>query len=173
MYIPLGSHDTERIFSVFGGQMEKVKLAFFFQFSSPGAPSIYYGDEIGVEGGKDPDCRRAFPWDPAQWKADLQPWVRSLVDVRKQRISLRRGEMVRLMTHDDDRVYAFARVLGDEKTVTVLNVSGHKRDVQLPVPTLGLGEGRVLRSLLDNRPFVVTDGRLNITLEPWSGMWLG
>ncbi|RLD04913.1 MAG: alpha-amylase, partial [Chloroflexi bacterium] len=75
MYIPLGSHDTKRIHRKLGGDLDKIKLSFLFQFAYPGAPAIYYGDEIGLDGDKDPDCRRAFPWDKKDWKGDLRDWV--------------------------------------------------------------------------------------------------
>jgi cyclomaltodextrinase len=173
MYLPLGSHDTERIYTALEQNLDKVKLAFFYQFSYPGAPAIYYGDEVGLEGGKDPDSRRAFPWDPAQWKGDLQPWVRELIAIRRERISLRRGDYIRLMADDETHVYAFARTLGEEKTVAIINPGNVKRDIQVSVKTLGWADERVVRSLLDNRPFTVIQGKLNITLAPWSGIWLG
>ena len=44
-----------------------VKLAFLFQFAFLGAPAVYYGDEIGLRGGKDPECRGTFPWDEGRW----------------------------------------------------------------------------------------------------------
>ncbi len=49
----------------------------------PGAPTIYYGGEIGLEGDKDPDCRRAFPWQEYQWDQDLLTFVRQLISQRK------------------------------------------------------------------------------------------
>src|SRR5512135_1408861 len=112
MYVPLGSHDTERVITLLGGNLDKVKLAFLFIFSYPGAPAIYYGDEVGLEGGKDPDCRRAFPWDSADWKGDLHPWVQNLITTRKNRSSLRRGDFNRIAVDDKRGIYTFARSLG-------------------------------------------------------------
>lgn len=173
MYVPLDSHDTERFLTLLHGHIQKLKLAFQFLFSYPGAPAIYYGDEVGVEGGKDPDCRRAFPWDPAQWKADLHPWIQSLIAVRKARPSLRRGDYTRLMADPDTGVYAFARTLGGEKTVVVLNSSNQRRDLHIPIQTLNLPPGQPMRSLLDNRPFTIIDGKVQITLDAWHGLMLG
>jgi cyclomaltodextrinase len=68
----LDSHDTPRLFTMTGGDLPSVKLAFLFQMAYPGVPCIYYGDEIGLAGGPDPDCRRAFLWDePETWDRDL------------------------------------------------------------------------------------------------------
>lgn len=58
----LDSHDTIRILNKFGRSVRKVKLAFAILYLLNGLPTIYYGDEVGLEGGKDPDNRRCFPW---------------------------------------------------------------------------------------------------------------
>jgi cyclomaltodextrinase len=173
MYIPLGSHDTERVASLLGNDLAKIKLAFMFQFAYPGAPAIYYGDEVGLEGGRDPDCRRAFPWDPAQWKGDLQAWVRDLVAARKARPSLRHGEFSRLFVDEEQGLYAFARTLGEEKTVVILNVSDKERSSHIHVKPLNWSDGQSVRSILDNRPFTVAGGQCAVTLNPWSGLWIG
>jgi glycosidase len=173
MYVPLGSHDTERILTALEGNLEKLKLAFLFQFAYPGTPAIYYGDEVGLEGGKDPECRGAFPWDPANWKGDLQPWVRELIAVRKLRPSLRRGEYIRVMIKDEKGIYAFARTLGEEKTLVIMNTSQDKHDLQIPVKSLNWLDGRTVRSLLDHRPLTVINGKLPLTLPPLCGMFLG
>ena len=75
---PLGSHDTERILTLCGGDVARMKLALLFQFTYVGAPSIYYGDEIGLKGGEDPDCRRAFPWSQDAWDLRLRGHVQKL-----------------------------------------------------------------------------------------------
>jgi cyclomaltodextrinase / maltogenic alpha-amylase / neopullulanase len=173
MYVPLGSHDTERILTALGGNLDKLKLAFLFQFAYPGAPAIYYGDEVGLEGGKDPECRGAFPWDPANWKGDLQSWVKELVTLRKLNTSLRRGDYSRVLLKEEKGIYAFTRTLGEEKTLVVMNVSDESQDVQIPVQSLNWQDGRTLRSLLDHRPFPVIKGKLPITLQPFGGMYIG
>ncbi len=65
----LGSHDTPRIRHLLGGDLSAVRLATLLQMTLPGAPCIYYGDEIGMDGGMDPLCRASFPTDPAAWEA--------------------------------------------------------------------------------------------------------
>jgi len=173
MYVPLGSHDTERILTALGGDLEKLKLAYLFQFAYPGAPAIYYGDEVGLEGGRDPECRGAFPWDPAVWKGDLQLWVRELIAIRKSRASLRRGDFSRIVLKEDKGCFAFTRTLGEEKTLVVMNTSAESQDIQIPVKTLNWQEGQTLRSLLDHRPLSVVKGKLPITLPPLAGIYIG
>jgi glycosidase len=171
MYVPLGSHDTERIATVLGS-LDKVRLAFLFQFSYPGAPAIYYGDEVGLEGKADPDSRRAFPWDPSDWKADLRPFVQTLVSLRKARPSLRRGEFVRLITDADTGLYAFARRLGGERTVLVMNLSDHALEASVPLSKLSTPH-LPFRNLMDGRSVPAREGSLKVKLGSWSGVCLG
>jgi glycosidase len=98
--------------------------------------------------------------------------VQNLIAVRKGRGSLRRGEYVRLTVEEAHGLYAFARTLGEEKTLVALNVSDKTVDVQIPVQTLWK-DGQTLRSLLDNRPFTVSDGKITVSLPPWSGLYIG
>ncbi len=172
MYVTLGSHDTERILTMLYNDLQKVKLAFTFLFAYPGAPAIYYGDEVGLEGGKDPDSRRAFPWDAAQWRGDLRPWVQTLINIRQKRASLRRGEYQRVAVDPAKGWYAFARTLGEEKTIIVLNTSAETVQIHLTVAKYWR-EGCAIRSLLDYRPFTVQEGKISLTLAPHSGIWLG
>ena len=83
MYIPLDSHDTERILTRMGNDLNKTRLAYLFQFGYPGAPAIYYGDEIGLVGGKDPECRGAFLWEETMWNTELRKYLKALVDYEK------------------------------------------------------------------------------------------
>ncbi len=169
MYIPLGSHDTKRIHRKLGGDLDKIKLAFLFQFAYPGAPAIYYGDEIGLDGDKDPDCRRAFPWDKSEWKGDLRDWVQQLIGLRKKIPAMRRGEYIRLLANE--KSYAFARKLGAEKVVVAMNLSENAETLRIPVSDL-LRDGDELRSLLNHERFGVHEGFIEIKLEAWSGVWL-
>jgi cyclomaltodextrinase / maltogenic alpha-amylase / neopullulanase len=172
MYLPLGSHDTERIMTLLNANLAKAKLAFLLQFAYPGAPAIYYGDEIGLEGGKDPDNRRAFPWNPADWKGDLHPWVQELIDARKARPSVRWGEYVHITADAAAGWCAFARTFGGEKTLIVANLTEKLVEASIPIAQFW-ADGRAVRSLLDSRPFVVQDGKITISLPAWGGMWIG
>ncbi len=76
MYVPVDSHDTERILTRMGNNLNKTRLAYMFQFAYPGAPAIYYGDEIGLVGGKDPGCRGAFLWEETSWNIELRNFLK-------------------------------------------------------------------------------------------------
>jgi cyclomaltodextrinase len=170
MYVPLDSHDTERFKTMVGGNTEKLKLAFLFQMAFPGAPAIYYGDEIGLEGGKDPDSRRAFPWKEADWNQDLRTWVRTLISLRKQNPCLRRGNYLHMLA--EDGVYAFARSLGEDKLLVMMNASSSVRKIELPCADLGWETGRVVQNLISHEKYAINDGKISLSLYPWSGVWI-
>jgi cyclomaltodextrinase / maltogenic alpha-amylase / neopullulanase len=171
MYVPLDSHDTERFKTLVGRDTKKLKLAFLFQMAFPGAPAIYYGDEIGMEGEKDPDNRRSFPWRESNWDQGLRQWVRMLIALRRRTPTLRRGEYVRLLA--EDKLYAFARTLGEQNILVAMNASGQECRTEIPCAVLKWGEGRVVQSLIDGQKFNITGGKLSLTLPPWSGVWVG
>ncbi len=92
-YTLLGSHDKPRFLTLCRGDVRKLVLAAAFLFAFPGAPAIYYGDEIGLLGGEDPDCRRTFPWDERTWNRDLREVFRALAHLRREEPALREGDM--------------------------------------------------------------------------------
>ncbi len=118
----LGSHDTERILTTLKGEIAKTKLAMLLLFTYPGAPSIYYGDEIGITGGSDPDCRRTFPWDESKWNTALRQWVRKLIWIRREKVALRHGEM-RFIDCGNHHGLAFIRKDQQEPVLVVMNPS--------------------------------------------------
>jgi glycosidase len=127
----LGSHDTPRLISMAGGDEAAVKLALFLLFTFPGAPCIYYGDEIGLEGGHDPDCRRGFPWDESRWNKGLQAYIKELIALRRDMPALRHGSYKSLYAAEG--VYVFERRSGRQVTVCAVNTSDEPRRLSIPV----------------------------------------
>src|SRR6266498_1712864 len=125
----LDSHDTPRFLSCAGGDKDALKLAWLFMFSYPGAPCVYYGDEIGLDGEHDPDCRKSFPWEESKWDKDLLSYVKGLIALRKQNPALRRGDFRRLWSADG--TYAFSRSLGEDTFVMALNASESPQQVEV------------------------------------------
>jgi cyclomaltodextrinase len=91
LYNLLGSHDTARIVTLAKNLREVLFNMYAFLFACYGSPSIYYGDEIGMEGDKDPDCRRAMIWDEIQWNKELLFFIKQLISLRKKLKVLRLG----------------------------------------------------------------------------------
>ena len=101
----LGSHDTPRFISLAGGDAAALRLATLIQMTLPGAPCIYYGDEVGLEGREDPDCRRAYPWDPARQDRGLRDFIAGLIAVRRANPVLRRGRFELLAAEGSSVAY--------------------------------------------------------------------
>jgi neopullulanase len=153
----LDSHDTARLLTLARGDESALRLSWLFMMCYPGAPCIYYGDEIGMVGGKDPDCRRAFLWDERQWNHELRAYAKGCIALRKAHPALRRGDYRRL--YAQDVTYAFARQLGEEKLVGVLNAG--RASWPLDVPLDGwLPDGTVLDAVWGEGTATVSDGRL-------------
>ncbi len=130
----LDSHDMPRFLSCVSGNKTALRLAWLFLMTYPGAPCIYYGDEIGLDGGHDPDCRKAFPWDASRWDPDLLAYAKSVIALRKAQPALRRGSYQRLYAADS--VFAFGRRLGDEAHVIAFDVSDAPKTVEFPIEAM-------------------------------------
>ncbi len=126
----LDSHDMPRFLTCVGDDKSALKLAWLFLMTIPGTPSIYYGDEVGLNGNHDPDCRKSFPWDETQWDRDMFNYLKKAISIRKDNPALRRGTLDRLW--NTDYVYAFRRILNDETIVVAFNTSLELRTIEVP-----------------------------------------
>jgi glycosidase len=172
MYNLLGSHDTKRIKTILKGNQQKLFMAYLFHFAFPGSPAIYYGDEVGLEGGKDPDCRKAFPWDDKEWDRDLRQLIQQLIAIRKNNPALRRGSYQEVLKDPEQGLYGFIRVLGRESLLVILNASGSRQQISLDVGDLKWPAGKIVRDLIGGAEMAVSESRLEVTLEPWTGVWM-
>jgi cyclomaltodextrinase/neopullulanase len=116
----LSSHDTARLLSMVHLERSSVELATLLLFTFPGAPCIYYGDEVGLPGGIDPDCRRNFP-DPADWDLSLQALHKELIRLRLAYPALRIGQYQVLLAEGEG--FIFSRFLDEEVLIIALNCS--------------------------------------------------
>ena len=162
----LDTHDTPRFLSCAGGDKDALKLAWLFMLSYPGAPCIYYGDEIGLDGEHDPDCRKSFPWEESKWDKNLLAYVKQVIALRKQNLALRRGDFRRLWSAD--ATYAFSRSLEEDTLVIALNASELPQQVELTYeakksPKAILGEASDIS---------VSDHRLKFKIPARSGVIL-
>lgn len=172
MYNLLGSHDTERVRTHLNGDLRRVSLAFLFLLAYPGVPGIYYGDEIGLQGGKDPECRGAFPWDVWQWETTLRDDIKRFITARKSSVALRRGDFRRIESSDAETVFAFVRESGGEQVLVVMNTSDRVKTAVIPTAQLKNKPGRTMHSLLNNRQAAVENELLTLTLAPYEGDYL-
>lgn len=163
----LGSHDTARVLSMVGEDLDSVVLAAALLFASPGTPCVFYGDEIGLRGLHDPGARVAFPWgQEATWNERLLEAFRSLTRLRHAHPALRRGgyRHVAAVGHG----YVFART-GDGEEVLVGVNAGHQSAL---VPLAG--SWGALERLWGSGEAASASGSWHLELPPRSaGIWRG
>jgi glycosidase len=162
----LSSHDMPRFLTLVQGDTRRMKLAVLFQMSFPGAPCVYYGDEIGLPGRRDPDNRRAFPWDESQWDTDLRNWFRRCIALRHEYAALRRGTFERV--YAGKSVYAFARRLDETTLVAAFNTGESEVTAQIPLPECVADLGTV-EDIFSSRSHPVEDGSIKLALPALSG----
>lgn len=114
----LSSHDIARALSVVGEDQASFELAVLLLMTFPGAPSIYYGDEVGLPGRLDPDCRRTFPAQP-DWDRSILQLHKDLIALRHAHPALRTGKYQILAA--EGYCYSFSRILDDEMLVIAVN----------------------------------------------------
>ena len=168
MYLLLGSHDTERIKTLLNGDQLKLQLAYSLLFAFPGVAAIYYGDEIGMEGGRDPQCRRAFAWDEETWDLELRNHIKNLVAVRKTCSPLRQGNIVLIHPDHPIPVLAILRTTPEEQMLCTFNPTGQALTTHLPINLPGLDDGRIFLDILTQKLNArYQDGGLHLALPEW------
>ncbi|MEL6160316.1 MAG: alpha-amylase family glycosyl hydrolase [Cyanobacteria bacterium J06554_11] len=135
----LSSHDIARAFSVASEDVKSIALATLLLMTFPGAPSIYYGDEVGLPGRLDPDCRRGFP-QKAAWDKDILQMHKALIALRHRHPALRTGTYQTLAAEGD--CYVFARIL--EKEMVIVAVNAGEAAVQARLADMAVESGEVL-----------------------------
>jgi glycosidase len=172
MYNLLGSHDVERFLTKVGGDVAKAKLGYLLLFTLSGAPAIYYGDEIGILGGKDPDCRRTFNWDESQWMTPLRDWIKKLIRIRKDKVALRRGNFQLLDTDHCNKCLAYVRIIDNECGLTLINLEDTSSEVTIDLSGTPLATHQKLRNVLATEEYVVTDQKITVKLPAHTGCLL-
>lgn len=169
-------HDVTRFMSLKGASSSGLKLVFTLLMTMRGIPMIYYGDEIGMQGGDDPDNLRDFPgglaedtvnaFDPAGRTAEQQDifeHLRKLARVRRELAPLRHGTTRNLLADAND--YAFARAESGESVLVVLHNGAEPATIPVPVQGTGIRDGSTLEDRLGGAPAVrVRDGCAEVRL---------
>jgi len=163
-----------------GASIASLRGAFTFLLTARGTPLVYYGDEIALPGGGDPDNRRDFPggfpgdarsaFEAAGRTADeasVHAHVRALLELRQDTVALRRGRTVNL--HVADQTWAYARVLDRQAVVVGINTGDKAETLDLPAAPAGLADGARLSDRVGGLgEAVVQGGRLRLVLPPGS-----
>ena len=181
----LGTHDTPRILTALGEDgvpsdkleraayrlsperlelaMARLKMAAMLLYAFPGSPTLYYGDEAGMEGFEDPMNRRTFPW--GRENQELQTLFKALGALREARPSLRQGDIRYIGA--EGAILVFERTLNGERTVIALNAGDTEWELELPWETA------FAKELLSFQHFWARNGRIRLSLPPRSGVILG
>lgn len=129
----LDSHDTIRLIS------RKNNIGKFYQqmavlFTMPGTSCIYYGTEIRLEGGYDPDCRRCMPWNEIESGkySDRINLIKQLISIRKNNPSARKGEITFIQSDKYDRLVSYNRKCGDSELTVILNCTKENINIKTP-----------------------------------------
>ena len=130
MWNLLGSHDTPRALHCCGEDKRKLKLMAAMQLLQPGMPFIYYGDEVGLTGGRDPDCRRGMLWDENRQDRALLAYYKRLIAIRKSHPCLTEGDWDEARADDEKGIVIIRRgnltliFHGKEGTVSLPDYAG-------------------------------------------------
>ena len=160
------------------------KEAVLVQFTWMGAPTIYYGDEVGVRGWADPDNRRPYPWAELGGKPDteLLAFHKAVIALHKRFSCIKTGSTVHLYADEAEPVYAFGRWDSTSAIVVAINNSDEAQTISLPVWKIGLVDGAPLQQVLSfDQPSFTLDviaapiegGMVEVTLPPFGGVMLG
>ncbi|RCU52490.1 maltodextrin glucosidase [Corallincola holothuriorum] len=162
------AHDAPRLLSMLEGDVKKAMSAATLQFTYIGIPCIYYGSEVGLEGGYDPDCRRCFPWEPKNWVHSLLTHYKALVQLRKEHEALQSGDFIELFTSED--VFVFARWLPTAHIIVGVT-RGSTEVVSVDVDRLGSSASSYV-CLLGGDEYCADENKLTLRVPEGRGVIL-
>ncbi|WP_458120346.1 alpha-glycosidase [Paenibacillus sp. Z6-24] len=157
----IDSHDTPRALTVAGGDKNRLKLAALFQMTFTGAPCIYYGDEIGMEGEGDPDCRRCMVWEEEEQDRELFAYYQQIIGMRKQYSALRQGTFRFLHSRKGSNELVYERYDDQEKFIIAMNSSSEPIDIEIDI------KGTKWEDVLKNRELQLEGGLLKCQLPAY------
>jgi cyclomaltodextrinase / maltogenic alpha-amylase / neopullulanase len=163
------------------------KLMAIFKFTYVGAPYIYYGEEVGMWGGNDPDCRKPMVWDDMDYESekylpdqrmkiaedtvaqnkDLLQHYKKLISIRNENEVLQTGDFNTLLTDDKRSIYAFSRYNAKDEIIVILNNSSEDHGIELKTEHF-----EYYKHLLQEGIINTETGIININLPAKSGVIL-
>lgn len=165
------THDTRRLRSVFP-DLKMLKTAISMQFTLIGAPTIYYGDEIGLKGGVDPDNRGTMNWnivkdiDNCPSAKEVFEHYKMLIQMRKNRKSLSQGLMLTLLVDDEREIYAYSRFSDNgDCVIVVVSKNDVYEDIVIDLSDTPFEYTRKWKSAFDDSDFVNLDGKIIISSD--------
>ncbi|GIP39149.1 neopullulanase [Paenibacillus sp. J31TS4] len=155
----LCSHDTPRALTLCGEDKRRLKLCVVYLLTYMGTPCIFYGDEIGLSGGGDPDCRQCMEWDFDKQDRELFDFYKLLIGLRKKHGALRDGRFRFLKADPHDRRIIYERMDGKMHFLIWMNNEETPTDMEYPLET------NDWKDALSEEPVPVKDGKMKIHLD--------
>lgn len=152
-----------------------MKEAVAIQMTWPGAPTLYYGDEVGLCGWTDPDNRRTFPWGNED--KDLFLFHKAMIRIRKEHEALKTGSIKFL--YEEYNVISYGRWDDKDKIIIIINNDEKMKSLKIPVWEIGINDTDKLQQIIQsNKESFTTEeklhsvkhGRLVLTMEPYSSI---
>ncbi len=168
----LGNHDTTRIFTYLFGEEDLLKMAATLQMTTPGVPIVYYGDEVGLHGGRDPDCRRPFPW--GEEKEDILSFYQNLSHFRTSYDFVKNGGF-EFIEDGSNNVVSYARFSqnhSEEFALIMVNKNNDATSITLEIkPFRNSSKGDVFFDWFDpdETYFITSQGTLKVEI-PGNGI---
>lgn len=166
------------------------RLLLLLQFTWVGAPMIFYGDEAGMWGGDDPDCRKPMVWPELRFTPEsnaaftrddtshsvvafdssMHAFYTRLIALRREHLALREGELQTTMLDDVRHLYGYMRKAGADRVQIVINASDTEQEAVIRMP--GTAYGTRVHAVLQRQSFYTGEGGLNLVLPPRTGVVL-
>lgn len=160
------------------------KLIVIFQMTYLGAPMVYYGDEAGMWGANDPDCRKPMIWndlaydnelylpdqsmknipDTVSFNYDLFNHYKKLIAIRNKSLALQLGNFKSLIVDDEKNIYGFSRTYKNQTAFVLLNNSNSVQNVKLSNIKF-----EILKDVLNETELKPANGRVSVVLKPYWG----
>ncbi|MBU1699146.1 MAG: alpha amylase N-terminal ig-like domain-containing protein [Candidatus Eisenbacteria bacterium] len=166
----IDSHDTVRFLTDAGKDIRRLMLAAVFQMTYVGTPHIYYGDEVAMEGNKDPDCRRPFYWKYAEEgrRVILRDHYQKLIKIRRNLPVLRRGSFSTILA--EGQTLAYLRSDPDALILVVLNNADKMIEVSIPLGGIDrIKTGATFENLMGGGTLKMDGSILKVKVDPISG----
>ncbi|MFB9328688.1 alpha amylase N-terminal ig-like domain-containing protein [Paenibacillus aurantiacus] len=161
----LSNHDIPRFGTRAGGDIWKTYLALIFQMTYVGTPTIYYGDEYGMQGGADPDNRRTFDWSQGTTTNSAVALTKKLISIRNSYPALRTGSFMTLLTDDMNNLYSYARLDNTNRIAVVLNNDSVSHSVTVPVNKASMADGSTVTDKISGNVYTVSNGSVTLTVD--------
>ena len=162
----ISTHDTPRFLTLCAKSQERFELGVVFQFTFPGVPLIYYGDDIGMEGEDDPDCRRPMIWIESEWNRHILKLYRFFIDLRRNNSVLRNGIYRDYNVIGNRDILAFKRENEKDKLIIVMNTTDKKAKGSIDLGN-SIKPSNMLECVNSKTLYKLESGRLKIVLDKY------